>query len=115
MKYIFPKIFFLFSLLIINNHYSQTNIIYKFNNAGRFYSLIERRICKIVSIFKFPKTNSIQYLGFLPIIFLLYWSVLNKFLYMQNLLSLVENYFFPFSLVLGFSNFMYHFFLTRPG
>ena len=38
--------------------------------------------------------NSISFLIFLPVVFLLYWSLLNKALLYQNLLLLVASYFF---------------------
>ena len=38
--------------------------------------------------------NSVEFLLFLPIIFILYWFVLNKNLKLQNLLVLLSSYVF---------------------
>ncbi len=67
--------------------------------------------------------NSFEFLLFLPIVFALYWFVLNKSLRWQNLLVLVASYFFygwwswKFMLLLALStllDYMYGFYVSSP-
>jgi alginate O-acetyltransferase complex protein AlgI len=67
--------------------------------------------------------NSIEFLFFLPIVFLLYWFAFNKSLRYQNLLILVASYFFygwwswKFMLLLALStllDYMYGFYVASP-
>ena len=67
--------------------------------------------------------NSIEFLLFLPIVFLLYWFVFNKTLRWQNLFLLISSYFFygwwswKFMLLLALSTFIdyiYGFYVASP-
>jgi hypothetical protein len=53
MKYILSSLFFLFSLLTVNNLYSQTITPHAMNNGGGYSSTMEWSLCESVSIANF--------------------------------------------------------------